>query len=263
MPITPVGLLPTLDMMDCKHVFMLSHLWDIKKYQEFYLSHHFETVILDNDLYEKPTAANFNAMIAIARQLDADRVFVVGPEKLNDGYETGLMTNELLNRHGSDGYLADNIQMMCILHERPNEMMRQWNLVKHHEDLALGISIFSYRLGYDRGSLHKFLDLPPHRYTHAFGWDNLLEVYNMRGRFSSIDSSIAVSAAYNNVDLKDAWQITRDPKKDGRVIKDRLDLAWSGRPTVSLELNVCKNIQMLRRFCNMEGPIYKELELPT
>ena len=101
MPICPVGLLGALDTMDVRNVFLLSHLWDVKKYRDFYLKHSFDTVILDNDLYEKPTAANFNVMLGIARQLDAERVFVVGPEKLNDGVETGRMTLELLKQHES------------------------------------------------------------------------------------------------------------------------------------------------------------------
>jgi len=263
MPITPVGLLGTLDTMEVRNAFMLTHLWEIKRYREFYQTHQFDTVILDNDLYEKPTAASFDHMLKIASQIDAERIFVVGPECLTDGVKTGQMTLDLLTQYESEGYLTDNVQMMCILHERPNEMLRQWNLIKHKEDVAVGISIFSYRLGYDRASLHKFLNLPRNRYTHAFGWDNLLEVYNMRGCFDSVDSSLAVSAAYNGVDLMKAWQITRDEKKDGRVIKDRLDLTWAGKPSVSLELATCKNIHFLRQFCRCEGPIYKQSELPV
>jgi hypothetical protein len=262
MPIVPIGLLNTLDLMNVKNVFMLTNLWKYDKYKKFYLSHHWDTVILDNDLYEQPVPANFVNMMDIARQLDADRIFVVGPEKLNDGVETGRMTVGILADHESEGYLDDNIQLMCILHERPNEMMRQWNMIKRYEDVALGISIFSYRLGYDRGALYKFLNLPGERYTHAFGWDNLLEVYNMRGLFNSVDSSMAVSAAVNGVDLHKNWQITRDPIKDGRIVKERLSIEWDERPSNTLSHKVCMNIKDLTEFCAMEGPVYKESELP-
>lgn len=266
MPIVPIGFLDVLDVTQTQNVFILSQFWNNKKYRDFYLKRQWDTVILDNALYEQSNAVDFEAMLAMARQLDAEQVFVVGPECLTDGIETGRMTIDILNDNDCEGQLDDNINLMCILHERPNEMMEQWNMVRKYRDLAIGISIFSYRLGYDRASLYKFLDIEPCRYVHAFGWDNLMEVYNMRGCFDSVDASIAVSAAINNVPLNDTWQITRNPKYDGRKITERLPIDWegndcSGLDDDSMRLQIVRNIQFLDRHCALEGPIYKESEL--
>ena len=153
MPIIPVGYLDTLVVAGVKNVFILSQFWNNKKYREFYLSHKWDTIILDNALYEDSTATDFEEMMGMARQLDANKIFVVGPEKLDDGVETGRMTIDILNDYQTEGKLTDNITLMCILHERPTEMLEQWNMIRRYRDVAIGISIFSYRLGFDRGSL--------------------------------------------------------------------------------------------------------------
>ena len=136
MPIVPVGMLDTIDIAQSSNVFILSQFWNNKKYREFYLKHHWNTVVLDNALYEQSDATDFEAMMAMARQLDAEQIFVVGPECLTDGIETGRMTIDILNEHDSEGVLDDNINLMCILHERPNEMMEQWNMVRKYRDLS-------------------------------------------------------------------------------------------------------------------------------
>ena len=266
MPIVPIGYLECLDVCKTKNVFILSQFWDNKKYKDFYLSHYWDTVVLDNALYEDQNATDFEHMMEMARQLKAKQIYVVGPEKLTDGVETGRMTIDILNEYQSEGHLEDNINLMCILHERPNEMLEQWNMIRRFRDVALGISIFSYRLGFDRGSLHKFLDLPYDRYVHAFGWDNLLEVYNMAGCFNSVDSSICVSAAINAVDLKKGWQITRDEKKDGCCVTERLPIDWD--PSVNnamvddgYKYRIVQNIQMLTEFC-LDTPVFRESDLP-
>jgi hypothetical protein len=268
MPIVPIGYLETLDVAGTTNVFILSQYWKIKAYRDFYLGRKWDTVVLDNALYEDVKATDFEHMMVMARQLDADQVFVVGPEKLTDGIETGRMTIDILEEYQSEGLLDDNINLMCILHERPNEMLEQWNMIRKYRDVALGISIFSYRLGFDRGSLHKFLDLPQDRYVHAFGWDNLLEIYNMAGRFNSIDSSLCVSAAINEVDLKQQWQITRNVKMDGRKVTSRLPISWDGSDNSGLDdkvmmYDIVKNIQFLDAFTQADGQmIFAESELP-
>jgi hypothetical protein len=267
MPIVPIGYLDVLDVTKTENVFILSQFWKNKTYREFYLDRTWKTVVLDNALYEDQNATDFEKMMKMARQLKAERIFVVGPEKLDDGIETGRMTIDIMNEYQCEGKLEDGIDLMCILHERPNEMMEQWNMIRKYRDVALGISIFSYRLGFDRGSLHKFLDLPRDRYVHAFGWDNLLEVYNLTGRFNSIDSSMCVSAAVNDVDLKKIWQITRNPKMDGRAIKKRVPIDWI--PTVkqpqieaAMKYRIVKNIQFLDSFTQADGDmIFSERDL--
>lgn len=261
MPIVPIGYLETLDVAKVTNVFILSQYWKIPKYRDFYLERKWDTIVLDNALYEDSKATNFESMMAMARQLRANKIFVVGPEKLTDGIKTGQMTVDILEEYQSEGHLDDNIDLMCILHERPNEMLKQWNMIRKYRDVALGISIFSYRLGFDRGSLYRFLDLPRGRYVHAFGWDNLLEMYGCHHLFDSIDSSLCVSAAINKVDLKEIWQITRNPKMDGRKIEKRQPIDDTKRPGKKLRYEVVQNIQFLTKFANWPE-VFKECDLP-
>ena len=108
MPIVPVGFLDVLDITQTQNVFILSQFWNNKKYRDFYLKRQWDTVILDNALYEQSNAVDFEAMLAMARQLDAEQVFVVGPECLTDGIETGRMTIDILNDNDCEGQLSIN-----------------------------------------------------------------------------------------------------------------------------------------------------------
>ena len=250
MPIVPMGMLDVLDVSGVKDVFLLSQFWKDTEYRDFYMSHKWDTVIIDNDLYESETSAKFEDMMKIAGSLDAKKIFVVGPEDLHDGVGTGVVTKRILDDRGSSGLLEDNTQMMCILHERPNEMRLQYEVVKDYADLAFGISIFSFRLGYDRASLYDYVGIPKGRYVHAFGWDNLLEVCNLKKcGFNSIDSSIAVTAALNKIDLTDEWQIIREPGREGVLKSTRAcmtDKEFSG----PVRNDALRNILFLRRLAN-------------
>lgn len=250
MPIVPVGMLDIIDSSGVKDVFILSQFWKNKQYREFYKSRKWDRVIVDNDLYESEDAADFEDMMRIAESLDAERIFVVGPEELTDGVRTGVVTKQILEERDSNGMLGDNIQMMCILHEKPNEMKLQYEIVKGFENLAFGISIFSFRLGYDRASLYDYVGLPKDRYVHAFGWDNLLEVCNLKKcGFDSIDSSIAVTAAINGIDLTQDWQIIRAPGREGVLQSTRahmLDEMFEN----GCKNDALRNILFLRRLAD-------------
>lgn len=255
LPITPVGLLPAITSSGSKNVFILSHLWKILAYRNFYMSNKWNTVIIDNDLYEKESSATFDDMEAIADSLNATRIFIVGPEVIGSGMQTAKMTQEILKERESNGflYLTDkgaNVFLMAILHERPNEIACQWNILKQYKQLGIGISIFSFRLGYDRGSLLRMLrKSDDNRYFHAFGWDNLLEAHNMASAgFNSVDSSIASTAAANNIELFDNWQITRDPGRDGVLASTRLPL--DAVDVEDLHDDTVMNISKIQQFLN-------------
>jgi hypothetical protein len=89
----------------------------------------------------------------------------------------------------------------------------------------------------------------------------------MSGRFNSIDSSLCVSAAVNDVDLKKNWQITRNPKMDGRAIKKRVPIDWT--PTIrqpqveaAMKYKIVQNIQFLDDFTQADGDmIFSERDL--
>ena len=130
MPIVPVGMLDVIDVSGVKDVFILSQFWKNREYRDFYKEGSWDTVIIDNDLYESEEAAKFEDMMRIAESLDAKRIFVVGPEDLHDGVNTGVMTKRILEDNKSQGKLDEGINLMCILHEKPNEMKLQYEIVK-------------------------------------------------------------------------------------------------------------------------------------
>jgi len=215
MPIVPIGMFDVLDMSGVKNVFLLSQFWDEPKYRKYYTSRTWNTVIIDNALYEDDNAVEFKDVLEIAKELRAQRIFAVGPEDLKSGVNTAKLCLEALEDRP---YLPTNTTMMCILHERPNEMKLQYKVLQQvTRPLALGVSIFSYRLGYNRGDLARFVGVDKSKYyMHAFGWDNILESYSLNGAgFQSVDSSLAVTAAINGIELRDDWQVTRDPGKAG------------------------------------------------
>ncbi len=250
MPIVPVGMLDVIDISGVKDVFILPQFWKNKEYRDFYKDHEWDTVIIDNDLYESETSASFDDMMKIAESLEAEQIFVVGPEELRDGIMTGAMIKQILDELGSDGVLDSGINLMCILHEKPNEMRLQYEIVKEYNKLAYGISIFSFRLGYDRAALYDYVGLSTQSYVHAFGWDNLLEVTNMKKcGFNSIDSSIAVTAAINGIDLTDDWQIVRMPGREGVLQSTRAHML-DGQFENSVKNDALRNILFLRRLAD-------------
>lgn len=253
MPIVPIGMFDVLDMSRVKDVFILSQFWNDQTYREYYKSRRWDTVIIDNDLYESEEAADLKDMVKIANSLNANRIFLVGPEELSNGLETARMTQDIMDHWHS--YSCNNTRLMCILHESPNEMKLQYKILKDFQNLAFGISIFSFRLGYDRASLMKFCEVDPSRYVHAFGWDNLLEVLNMRGcGFDSVDSSIAITAAYHNISLRDDWQITRQPGRAGVHNSSRVDILTDYFEE-DVKMQALDNIIFLREWCNPPIPV--------
>ena len=116
--------------------------------------------------------------------------------------------------------------------------------------MPFGISIFSFRLGYDRASLYDYVGIPKDRYVHAFGWDNLLEVCNLKKcGFSSIDSSIAVTAAINKIDLTQDWQIVRQPGREGVLQSTRAHMLDEDFES-TVKNDALRNILFLRRLAN-------------
>lgn len=217
MPIVPIGMFDVLDLSGVKNVFLLSQFWDNKEYRQYYTSRTWDTVIIDNALYEDDVAVGFQDILDIANQLKANRIYAVGPEDLKSGVHTAQLCLECLREIPSHEF-PPNTQMMVILHEKPNEMKLQYKLLQQvYRQIALGVSIFSYRLGYNRGDLARFIGINSSKYyMHAFGWDNILELYSLNtAGFKSVDSSLAVTAAINGIELRDDWQVTRDPGKAG------------------------------------------------
>lgn len=250
MPIVPVGMFDVMDLSGIKNVFLLSQFWKEPKYREYYTRRQWDTVVIDNALYEDDTAVDFKDVLGIAKELKARRIFAVGPEDLKSGVNTAKLCLQAFEEIPSYGF-PSSTTMMCILHEKPNEMKLQYKVLQQVDrPLALGVSIFSYRLGYNRGDLARFVGVDRSKhYMHAFGWDNILELYSLNhAGFQSVDSSLAVTAAINGIELRDDWQITRDPGKAGVKASTRAGILDEGFSD-EIKLVALDNILFLQECC--------------
>lgn len=240
MPIMPIGMLDLLYESNTKNVFILPQFFEHDKYREFYESHKWNNVIIDNALYEKDASIPFDKMIEFADTIDSKRTFLVGSEDLDSGVKTAAMTLSDVDLHGAIG---NNWEMMTILHKHPNEMKEQYRLLKDQnlDTLPLGISIFSFRCGYDRAALAKFVGVDMSNYVHAFGLDNILEFMNLRDAgFNSVDSSIAATASVNNIQLwtDKCWEIDRRVDKSVKRVDLTCD-AFEDRYRSNAFNNIC------------------------
>lgn len=222
MPILPIGMYDIFKNSHVRDCFILPQFWKERAYRDFYQSVTWDHVIIDNACYEDGSFMSMEDLIRIAKSLKTERCFIVAPEDLESGLNTATLTIEAANKFGTSGSMFDGTnrpkwEMMSILHVQPQEMKLQYRMMcdAGYESMPLGISIFSYRHGWDRASLAKFVGVRDN-YLHAFGLDNLLEIYNLRATgFDSVDSSIVASAAVNNIDLMgDTWMIDRQYNKD-------------------------------------------------
>jgi hypothetical protein len=223
MPILPTGMFDVFKNSTARDAFILPQFWKNPDYRSFYTSMKWDHVIIDNALYEDKDGIPTDELIRIAMQLKTERCFIVAPEDLHSGVATASLTIEAVERHGlrhnqiSEGK-GPRWELMTILHEQPGEMKMQYKMMQDANigHMPVGISIFSYRHGWDRASLKKFVGVGDSNYLHAFGLDNLLEVYNLRDAgFDSVDSSIVATAAFHEIDLMgEHWMIDRQYNKE-------------------------------------------------
>ena len=252
MPIMPIGMLDLLDETHTKDVFILPQFFKYDKYREFYTSRKWNNVIIDNALYENDASIPFDQMIEFADDINSSRTFIVGSENLDSGVMTAAMTISDVDLYGDRG---NNWEMMTILHKHPNEMKEQYEILKHGDlgHLPLGVSIFSFRCGYDRAALAKYVGIEMTNYVHAFGLDNILEMLNLRDAgFNSVDSSIAATASVNDIQLwtDNRWEIDRRVDKSVK----RVDLTCD-KFKCNHHNRTFNNIRGLQSFAN-KGTIY-------
>jgi hypothetical protein len=254
MPILPTGMFDVFKQSTARDCFILPQFWKNKVYRDFYTSIKWDHVIIDNALYEDEQGIPTADLIHIAKSLDAKRCFIVAPEDLHSGVATAALTIEAAKKHGlhheTIGSSKKRWELMTILHEQPQEMKLQFQMMKDAgiSHMPIGISIFSYRHGWDRASLKKFVGVHDINYLHAFGLDNLLEVLNLRDAgFDSVDSSIVATAAYHDIDLMgEHWMIDRQYNKDFAQLP-RVDLECDTF-TTDIKTRTLKNIIKMRNF---------------
>ena len=88
LPIVPTGNLSLLDEFD--GLFVLPNSIRDKRFFDYIVQRSWNLVVIDNDYYEAGQCCNFESECKIAKLLDAQEVYCIGPETLD-----GLQTLEL------------------------------------------------------------------------------------------------------------------------------------------------------------------------
>ena len=207
MPILPIGMSQLFEGID--YCFILPQFWANEKYKSIYTSRPWDTVIIDNAMYEDPENRwEIPRLIEVADELDARRIFLVGNENMYNGVKSiELICNEI-DECGQDGA---NWTYMGVLHGTPGEIAHQYAELRRYARIGFAVAVSTFRLGYDRSIIVERLGLSSNgRYIHALGLDSMREAKALEGYFNSCDSSICASAAENNVDLTIFPEIRRD-----------------------------------------------------
>lgn len=197
MPILPLGMLHLFEECSVEDAFILPQFWNIPEYRDFYMSHDWTRVIVDNALYENPDAFSVYELAEIADSLSSMITHIVGPEKIGDGkVSTDLMLNAIAE-HGPRG---SKWSLMSVFQGTPDDIWHSYNVLKEYR-IGFAFPVSLYRQGWSRAGLSYFTGVRNH-YVHALGIDDLTEIPDLvRAGFDSFDSSIVATAAVNGIDL--------------------------------------------------------------
>lgn len=237
-PILPIGMLETGWKVGSKDAFILPQYWDIPAYKSFYTTYDFDTVIIDNDVYETGECTPLTILDQIADEITAKKIFIVGHESPGDPHETiigfidEIRTYEI--RHDP----------MIVLDGTPSEIKSMYNILKYEESVGYSLPVSLYRRGYDRASIYNYVGFHQSDYVHALGVDNIMEIASMNSAgYNSVDSSIAATAAVNEYNLRKEFLISRttsDPIP-------RVDLKRTSFTTSEI-MDTIANIQLVNEF---------------
>lgn len=197
MPILPIGMSQLLKKIEVQGAFILPQFWSNSSYEEMYTSREWDTVIIDNAMYENPTPVPFNDLIEIARQLTSKRTFIVAPEDHNDPIKTAELVIDCIDQYGKRGKYWEP---MVIVHGTPVHITHMFDMLDYLYTVAYGVAVSCWRNGFDRGTI-KSMSRGGH-YFHAMGLDSITEAIALkRSGFDSVDSSIVATAAMNKIHL--------------------------------------------------------------
>lgn len=197
MPILPVGMLHLFNDCEVDDAFILPQYWNIPEYREFYSSRPWNTVIIDNALYENPDAFSIPDLIKIAESIDSLVTYIVGPEHVGDGAITSSLVLNAIAAYGPSGA---KWKLMAAFQGTPNEMYGMYQALREY-DIGFAIPVSMHRQGWSRSGLKYFTGVRNH-YVHALGIDDLTEIPDLvRAGVDSFDSSIVATAAVNGIDL--------------------------------------------------------------
>jgi hypothetical protein len=237
MPILPIGM---LDIYRNNDAFILPQFWYLHEYSSFYRRGSWNTVIIDNAMYENPDMFDFQSMINIAKMLQAAQIFLVLPEDHDNPYHTIELSHDCMNDFVPDGW-----NPMVILHGSPETVTAQFSQLKHLKNIGFGMAVSLAREGFDRVRIYKENAMGSH-YIHAMGLDNIDEIPKLRNAgFKSIDSSIPASAAWNNINLQRDREIVRTGSPDD---PKRVPITHPAFSPVMKSV-VTKNIALINSLC--------------
>lgn len=197
MPILPIGMLHLFDDCEVTDAFILPQFWNIPEYRDFYTSHKWDRVIVDNALYEQTASYGIPELAEIADSIESLVTHIVGPELIGSGDATTAL---MLNAIAEHSYRGSNWTMMSVFQGSPEEMYKSYDTLKEYR-IGFAFPVSLYRNGWSRAGLKYFTGMGNH-YVHALGIDDLTEIPDLvRAGFDSFDSSIVASAAVNGIDL--------------------------------------------------------------
>jgi hypothetical protein len=248
MPILPVGMLDVFHRTKLSSAFILPQFWNNDKYKSFYTSLSWNTIVIDNALYEQDKEVETSDLICIAESLSATRTFIAAPETIGDGQAT---KDDVLDCIDAYGRYGDLWELIVILQGTPKDMVEIIEAVGL--DMAYAIPISQYRKGFSRSAIADYVfNKAAPNYLHALGLDNLFELLDIRWRFQSVDSSMPATAAINFINLLDTFEVKRnglptDPK--------RVDLSCE-EFSDSEVLQTIHNVFMVDEMINLSGNNY-------
>lgn len=197
MPILPVGMSRLFEDEGISSAFILPQFWANPSYARMYTGRTWDTVIIDNAMYENPNPVPFHELIEIAQQLKSTRTFVVAPEDHKDPIHTAELTIKAIEEYGTHG---PKWIPMCIIHGTPHEISSMFYMLDDIPTLGYGVTVSCWRNGFDRAFLRS-LSKGGH-YFHAMGLDSISEGVTLkRAGFNSVDSSMPATAAFNDIQL--------------------------------------------------------------
>jgi hypothetical protein len=198
MPILPIGMSSIFKMEEVSSAFILPQFWSNPRYAAMYTSRSWDTVIIDNAMYENPQPVPFNSLIDIAESLQSCRTFIVAPEDHNDPINTIRLVTDCIDTYGKKGTCWEP---MTIIHGKPNQIRAMFDMLDTISTMAYGIAVSCWRAGYDRTML-KSLSTHGIHYFHAMGLDSITEgIALRRAGFDSVDSSMVATAAVNKIHM--------------------------------------------------------------
>lgn len=237
MPILPIGM---FDINNNTDAFILPQYWYLEEYANFYRTNAWNTVIIDNAMYEQKDMFDFQSMINISKMLNAKRIFLVVPEDHSNPFNTVTLAVNCISDYPPNGW-----DPMVIVHGSIKEVETQIKQLRGIKNIGFGIAVSLWRAGFKREAIYRSNKLSSH-YVHAMGLDDIDEITFLRmAGFNSVDSSIVATAAWNNINLQKDRQIVRN---GGLNDPERVKLT---QPVFSLVMKnvAARNIALINQLC--------------